>query len=43
MCVHLGGGKTAVAKKIFDGIDLGALVQQVRGVGMAQDVGTFSF
>jgi hypothetical protein len=35
MRVHLCGGKTAVTEEVFNGVDLGAFIQQVRSIGVS--------
>ena len=40
--VHLGGCKAAVTEEIFDSINFSAPVEEVRGIGVTQNVRTFS-
>ena len=37
--INLGGGQTAVAQQLLDGVELGPVVHEVGGEGMAQYVG----
>ena len=38
MGVDLGGAEVGVAQQLFDGVDVGALVEQVGGKAVAEDV-----
>ncbi len=43
VCIHLGGSQTAVAKKLFDGVQLCPIAGKMGGKTVAQHMGTFLF
>ena len=40
MGIYLGSGQTAVAKDLLDGVEVGAVVEHLRGESVAQHVRT---